>query len=653
MTSPLALLAAFLLAAGSLLALLIPPEPVATPLFAAAPLVLLALGVLAASVHALLRREAAAGFGSLLLALLFLVPALPPVRGHLPLAATLAILVLAAAAWRSMRLQGAAFTLLLAGLALTAVLGISQWWHQLDAAEDFALRQTLDIAETARGRAFLASNRATGTSLVANTFAATLLLALPFLALAAMRARTRVLPCFFLLGIGGAFVAAGSAGATLAGLAATALCCWHAERPWRRVARSAALLLALAIALMLVSATWSAVPEWLALKSASLGERADFQTLALRLFEPAHLLQGTGWMNFAPLAESVILPGESWSSSPHSVPLQLALEGGVVLAAAALVAGWWALRSMKNGAADAIASIPPAALLALRRDRAPLAARDPVSSAVLYGGLLAAILAPLCVPMLSPLPLDFDHPFLAAALMGLLFLGASRGAAALVCMSMGRGALAVGVVAFLVHGLVDSDLFIPSAAAALCLALAAGLPTTSPSRGRAALSALAAIVIACALVSHLATAAAWRVAESDAEGTGEPALLRTAMEAAEKHAAATGALEAFESAGPLFALRGQRGINDLRSALPAHLHSVPRTALLITRIAEAALRDARMTAAEALACCEPFVHADSPRRALILANASRIAAAAGANALADSWRASATESARHWGLKPP
>ena len=673
MTSPLALLAAFLLAAGGFLALLIPPEPVATPLAAAAPLILLALGILAASAHALLRREAAPGAGALLLALLCLLPVLPPVRGQLTTGATLALLVLGASAMRALRLQGAAFALLLSGLALTAMLGLSQWWHQLDAAQDFALGHALEITESARGRAFLASDRATGTSLVANTFAATLLLALPFLVLALLRSQNRTVALLFLLCTGGAFLAAGSAGALLAGLAATSLCCWRAVAPWRWLARGSALFLALALGLMLTAPTWSAAPEWLVLKSASLAERVDFQTLALRLFRPDDLLQGRGWGHFAPLAEAVLRPGEAWSSSPHSVPLQLALEGGVLLAGAALMTVVWMLRTMQRESAQAIATSAPTRFLALRPgaaparqpsqvaqelsalppDAKPILRPDPMSRAVLAGMLCAAILAPLLVPMLTLLPLDFDHPLLAATLMGLVSLIAWRGATALVMLPSGRGALAIGVAAFLLHGLLDSDLFVSSAAAALCLACAAGLPTPPAGRVRALSATIGVTGLACVLVSYLATAEPWRAAQRAAHDNNDISLANAAIETAARHAPVSGDLEAFENAGPLFAERGLDGLHALRAALPGQLHAAPRTALLTLRIAESALRSSRMTAAEALACCESLAQGDSPRRAEILATAARIAATAGSTSLAVQWRHESANAARRWGIKPP
>lgn len=656
MTSPLALLATFLLAAGGLLALLVPPGPVATPIAAAAPLMLLAFGVLATSLHALLRRDAASGTGALLLALLCLAPALPPLRGHVPTAATFALLVLAAAAFRSLRLQGAAFTLLITGLVLTAVLGISQWWHQLDAAENFALSRNLELAATERGRAFLASDRATGTSVVANTFAATLLLALPFLVLAAVRARRRVVPLILLGCVGGAFLAAGSAGATLAALAAIAICCWPAEAPWRRVGRGAALVFILAIVLLLAVPQWNAAPEWLALKSASLAERADFQTLALRLFEPAGLLQGVGWGHFAPLAEGVLQPGEVWSSSPHSVPLQLALEGGVLLALAALVAAWRALRTMQRGAGEALMSTAPAPLLAVRHRSAPHALRDPVSRAVLAGGLSSALLAPLLVPMLTPLPLDFDHPFLASAVMGFAFLIAWRCSASLVTLPCGRGALGIGVAAFLLHGLLDADLFRSPAAAALMFALAASLPALCASRLRAGATAILVMWVAVLLVAHVGTAGSWQSTQGGtrSEGTSaDAANAEEALEAAAQHALATGELDALEDAGPYFAARGMAGLAALSAALPPLLHGTPRARLLTLRVTEAALRAQRISNAEALASCRSCVHTGSMRSAEILLTASRIAAAAGEAGLAASWRTAAAASAECWGTRRP
>lgn len=677
MTSPLALLATFLLAAGGLLALLVPPGPVATPIAAAAPLMLLAFGVLATSLHALLRRDAASGSGALLLALLCLAPALPPLRGHVPTAATFALLVLAAAAFRSLHLQGAAFTLLITGLVLTAVLGISQWWHQLDAAENFALSRNLELAATERGRAFLASDRATGTSVVANTFAATLLLALPFLVLAAVRARRRVVPLILLGCVGGAFLAAGSAGATLAALAAIAICCWPAEAPWRRVGRGAALVFVLAIVLLLAVPQWDAAPEWLALKSASLAERADFQTLALRLFEPAGLLQGVGWGHFAPLAEGVLQPGEVWSSSPHSVPLQLALEGGVLLALAALVATWWALRTTRHGAAEAIATTAPTPFLALRSKAplpsshargaptefapphldAPLIPRPDVGSrAALAGGLFAALLAPLLVPMLTPLPLDFDHPFLASAVMGFAFLIAWRCSASLVTLPCGRGALGIGVAAFLLHGLLDADLFRSPAAAALMFALAASLPALCASRLRAGVTAILVMWVAVLLVAHVGTAGSWQSTQGAArsEGTSaDAAHAEEALEAAAQHALATGELDALEDAGPYFAARGMAGIAALSAALPPLLHGTPRARLLTLRVTEAALRAQRISNTEALASCRSCVHTGSMRSAEILLTASRIAAAAGEAGLAASWRTAAAASAECWGTRRP
>gem|GEM_PF-5291449 len=648
MTSPLVTLASFLLGAGGLLAMLIPPEPVATPIARAAPLLLLAAGVLSCDLHALLRRELAVSDGALLLTVCCLVPAFAPVDGDVATAATFALLVLAAASIRALRLQGGAAALLLAGLALTSLLGVSQCWHQLDAAEDFALRHGHEIADTVRGRAFLASNRATGTSLVANTFAATLLLALPLLVLALRQRETRwkallLLPLFV-----GAFVAAGSAGALLAALLALGLAGWSAAKPWRVFARVGLVGLLLGASFLCTVGLGEQAPEWLRLKQASLAERVDFQSTALRLVGETSLLRGMGWGHYAALAEGVRQPDEAWSSSPHGTWLQVLVEASpglsLVIASGLILVGL-ALRRCRQAA---IGQERPAAMLVLAAARVPAHAGSSTTRAMLAGGLCAALVAPFLVPMLTPLPLHMNEPVLAAGLLGLVFLVAWRVSTNFVTLRAGCGALALGLLAMGLHGFLDSDLFVPAAAAAFFMAVAAALPTAVDGRTRPWGGAVAALVVGALLVSHVATAEPWRAAQRLAASSNDPALLQERVATARRHALASGDLEAFEDAGPSFAAEGQDGYNALRAASHETLRATPRFELLCLRVLDAAQRAHKISAQDALKCVDELNFPDSPRQSHALNTAARIARAAGDSARAESLETKAREAELRW-----
>jgi hypothetical protein len=168
---------------------------------------------------------------------------------------------------------------------------------------------------------------------------------------------------------------------------------------------------------------------------------------------------GIGLEGFGPLAMNLVGPGDSWSRYVHDSFLQLVLECGpfTLLALAPLSR---IMTRLRLGIPDE--HLPPAT---------PLLAR-----AFTIGTIVGAAAAPILSPGLTLMPLD--SPLADMALVSMLTAGGLvAGALTLLrdstpspgVMTMAVG---VGVTAFMLHNLIDFDLYCPAAVTAFAVVLA-------------------------------------------------------------------------------------------------------------------------------------------------------------------------------------
>ena len=651
MNSPLGLLAALLLGLGFTLAVLVPPESVSGPLVAVLPTFLLAIGGALTLLLSAARNCSGAGMIALLLPLVALPGMLLHSHGAIATGAHFAALAVAAVALRCFVAEGAnaraLLRTMLAVLAVTALIGLAQTLYQRDEARAYVAANPDAFSNSAMANAFLASDRCASVFLVPNTFAAVLWLLLPLVVGACWVARDSprlraAAPALLLLS---AFAAAASLGAFAAGGCAV----WCSVQRWRSPARKATLLALAALSFcaalllcwpaaraLLGSATHSAID----LKLLSLHERVDFQTLAMRLFTDWSPL-GLGFGAFADCAEAVLRPGEAWSASPHAAWLQLLLEGGLAPLTALMIAVVWLGRATRSTTPLECAPVPAAAL---RPASAPLLRANAGHSAraFLLGAAMALALVPFVVPLATPLPLSMDIPAAASAALLVAFGVLWWLLAAAAQLPQARPLLSLGLLAFFIHGFVDSDLFIPGAAAAALFVATLLLPL--PQRSAARTLQVAAAVLALAIAA-LAVHSAWRAD-----------LRRVALDLAAEDAGARqflatnhdGALDALEQAGPTLAVHGTAAVDAALGALPQLLRDSPRGRVLEARLLVAAATARRASLTEVRRRVAVLAQPDDRRQSEILHLQAQVARMGGDAAAQASFEQRAATAAARW-----
>ncbi|MSR75939.1 MAG: hypothetical protein EXS14_10780 [Planctomycetes bacterium] len=635
--SPLGMLGALLLGAGFALTLLVPPVVVG-PLPALLPLVLIVLGSVTLLLQQALQGLPDLGFAALLLPLAALPGMLPGSHEALQTGTVFVCVALGTLALRGLVQQGCSarelLRPLLALLCLCAVIGLAQTLYQRDAVQHLATESGHDLLATEKGRAFLASDRATGPLQSANTFAAVLLLLLPLACCALLQKRaaaqgraatlmTRAAALLPAALLAAAFVAAGSAGAFLAA-AATAPFFLRVSRGVVRCVLLSLMLVGVgALVLWLLAVCGVPMPEFMALKILSLRERVDFQCLAVRIFADWSP-EGIGFGTFAVAGEGVLRPGEAWSSSAHNAWLQLLLEGG--LAPLGAVVGLFLIFRRRTPAAFAASTTPHS-----------------LSRAFSAGAFSGTLLAPLAVPMLSPLPLTLESPSWAALSCALLFLFFLHATRCVVQLENLRTPLAFGLAAFTFHGFVDSDLFIPGACAAAGWLFALALPITDTQpahRGLAPLSVVVAL-LCVAWCCRAAWHADLRAEALEAHAAGDDKALQFL---ATQHG---GALEALEFAGPAIAVKGIDAVDAALAEIPARLRASPRGRVLEARMLVRAAEARRASLSAVRTRVAALSAPDDRRQPTLLRLRARIAQLGGdASAQADFERRAAAQDLR-------
>lgn len=465
--------------------LLVPPGPVSGPVVDAIPVVMLLAGAGLVLLERGLRGGGSFPAGLLALPLLLLPGTVGASVTSLARGLDYAAAALAGFAFRDLvlrdGLRGAVLRLLLALAVFLALLAIAQSLYQRAEVRAAAETAADPLAGTALGKSFLASDRAAATFVNPNVLAGFLLLVLPLPILARRQGTPwiRTAAPWLLLVLASGFAAAGSGGATLAlafGIGLLLLLRPPVAPAARRlaVAGLAAGVLALAGLVTCLAAGWS--PAFLGSKVATLGERASYHLLGFRLLPEAGL-RGLGFDLTREMTSAVQRPGEPWSAHLHDSWLELALEGGPLLLAAA-VPFVLALRRLARGGGSVGTEGPPVRSLGLALHAGALAGAVLVSSR----GFARSV---------TLWPLAWDLPWLDAATAAGVFLAVlwipRRCAADTVWW---RPALAVALGAFAVHGFLDFDLQVPSVATSLgvVLALLPGLPPGRPRRWAFALA---------------------------------------------------------------------------------------------------------------------------------------------------------------------
>lgn len=350
---------------------------------------------------------------------------------------------------------------------LRALLAVGSFLVLLGAAQ--SLYQKAEVAELARhlsrysgemAQAFAQSRRASASFVNPNVFAGFLLLLLP-LALAGRGSRTPVqrgLAVLLLVGL----ALTGSGGALLALLLGCGVLLILAPPPASRLRRWAGAALGVGLlAVLLVAACllagWRPAPA--GGKLTTFAVRLQLQEAGLGLLEawkhgPPGLDSAGDWL----LAE--VQPGAAWSRYLHDSWLQLLLETGplALLGLVLLAAGM--LRILRRPAAD-----PPG----------PAPSRG---GAFLTGTACGCLLAGGLSPgSLSLLPAGWEGPFATALSPVLCLAVVAAGLRLLRRWNPGAGglrqALAVGTSAFVLHNLIDFDLYVAGTAAAFAALLAA------------------------------------------------------------------------------------------------------------------------------------------------------------------------------------
>jgi hypothetical protein len=350
-------------------------------------------------------------------------------------------------------------------VVLLSAYGVAQTLYLRDAAEAFAATIDHPLLATEQGRAFLASRRASAVFLSPNVFGGFLLLCAPTAIVAAARRSRQDGVVVAALSIG-AFVAAGSAGATIAAILAAPIALSRVLKSARarRALVVATIFGALGVAALVVAARAHEGPTG---KLLTLAERLDYGAAGLRMLGDA-LPFGFGYGTTAERVGAYYVEGEARSRSLHDWWLEGLVEGGVffVVVAAALIVG--AARAFRRAGETDVATV------ATDTTSATLAETSPSRSgrAVVFGLAAGVFVAGVVHPFTTFFPPNFEvDPALEAlgfaaivALLAARYAGppAARGRAESL-------ATLFGVVAFLLHGFVDFDLSIAPAAVALGL----------------------------------------------------------------------------------------------------------------------------------------------------------------------------------------
>jgi hypothetical protein len=483
---PLALLGTALLGLGLALRILVPDEPVVSPLITAIPAALL----LAGSGVVLLERFLRGGtppspwVWAILLAIAFGL--FPSTGAGLAQGGDFLAAVLAGVALRDLVRHDGLGPALLRGLcglaAILAVLGLAQTLYQRDELRTIVHERGLPGFESGEAEAFLASNRATGTLASANAYAGWLLLMIPLVVVLAGRSRAALVLAILL---GGAFLAAGSAGAGLALLLATGVL---VVGPWRgpwRWPRITAALGVLGVVALVFALTVSLPLPGLEGKVETFRLRIDYHRQGARMLPDMGLL-GAGLEATSELRWDRGRPDEAQSAYLHDTWFQLLLELGPLGLAAMGLGAWGLLRSSRG---PLVGVVGPRSL----------------ERALVTGLVLGAAVAPFVSRLATPFPLTLEMPLLDAAwnagllfVTGILLRDATR-------PLLPPYAFAVMGAAMLLHGCVDFALYAPAVAttAAALFALVPGrdadadrrTPDRSPRLGHAALLGMLCLLL--------------------------------------------------------------------------------------------------------------------------------------------------------------
>ena len=449
---------ALLWSAGITLGLLTCGEPVTHSISAAIPGILMALGAGGMVFVADRRGQFPIGPGTILVLLLIVIGCFPVTDESLLLGTRfLSAWFGLIGAWAlscSYQHRGTILRLLFAVGGVLCLLGLAQTIYIRDSVREVYSALPHDVLpslQTEKGAAFLDSWRASGTAINANAYAGLLLLLLA--SFAVVRSGTWA-PVAWV----GAFLCAGSLGATLA-----ALIIFGVAYRKSKVGRLALVAFLASIILVVLAASGAWNTPWLESKVTSFRNRMDYAAQAFRVLGSQSPL-GEGFGAFADLRFGVMRPGEGSSVWVHNTPLQLIIE-----------LGWGTL---------AMAGIVVAAVLSLRRGNGPRAvtpessevaaeASAGIASGAQWGMLLGAIASPWISGVMSFLPADVEFPLADSTICGGLAWGLFRLATSIPGPTATKKFLWMGIMAFAVHSLVDFDLYMPGVALVLCVVVAA------------------------------------------------------------------------------------------------------------------------------------------------------------------------------------
>jgi hypothetical protein len=434
-------------------------------------------------IDAALRRRAPARTGMLLLPWLAIPPAIGAAAGGTKLAIDLFAAALGGFALRAIAIRDGAARgrRILAALLLSlAVFAVAQTVYLRADARAVAEATRHELTTTERGRAFLGSWRASASFQSPNALGGALLLLLPPLCgvCLAARGRARGIALAAALTAAGGFAAAGSAGAAASMSVAAAISgvVWTTPRTRaRRLAVVAAVCVVVAVVAAVIVAAVDASASG---KIATLRERLDYASTGRRMLRDA-LPFGFGLGGVAARAESYAWAGTAFSRSLHDWWLEGLVEAGIWFVPVAVAMLFTATVAMRRRPDE---TTSPA--VATAKDVVPL----------VVGTILAVRLHPFVVF----LPSRFDVGLWPDALL----TGALVAASALVIarLPFDRPAAirgwTLGVLAFLIHGLVDYDVAIAGVAAAFGAAFGLLPLSTPPSSTRAAVAATCALGLA-------------------------------------------------------------------------------------------------------------------------------------------------------------
>ena len=458
---PIGLLGALLLGLGLGLRLLLPDEPATRPITNALARIPLFAGSGLILLEQLLRRKAAPAAAAWLLVLAILPGCFPITAQGVARALDFLAAVSVGIAVRNLVVHdGMGPTirrwLLACGVTLS-VIGLSQTLWQRDQLRSDPLVSEVWFTSP-MAQAFLDSDRASATLFNANAFAGLLLLLLP---LGIWRSGRRGAILVMVLMTFG-FVAAGSAGATLALLLSLAV----ARRepgpvgPW---CRGLALAGAAGVLLLITCLSFQWTPPLVGGKLATFSQRLDYHRLGFRMLDDMGL-SGAGLEATRELRWAHARPDEDHSAHLHDTWLQLLIELGPVGLLALVVAVGLLLRGQR------------------RRPESVAPPVDQLLSRTLGLGLAGGMfVAPLLNGVPRVLPLNWEAPpWLDGVILVVIAVTAARASRGM--GSPSRAAWAVALTAFALHGLVDSDLYAPAAATVLATVIALA-PVTVPRDG--------------------------------------------------------------------------------------------------------------------------------------------------------------------------